>query len=79
LFAFGKSAAGERKMNLVASIWDTQLWYALPMMLVISIVYGATRHEHLREIVRYSVSAFIWLFTFLAVIFAIVWWATSRI
>ncbi len=66
-------------MNLVASILDSQLWYALPMMLVISLVYGATRHENLREIIRYSVSAFVWLFTFLAIIFVVVWWTTSLI
>lgn len=66
-------------MDLIASIWFAQLWYAVPLMVVISLVYGATRHEYLKEIVRHSVSAFLWLLVFLGIIFFLVWWGTSRI
>jgi hypothetical protein len=66
-------------MNIIASIWLAQIWYAVPLMIVISLVYGATRHEYLKEIIRHSISAFAWLLVFLGVIFLLVWWGTSLV
>ncbi len=68
-------------MNLVllSSIWSAQIWYAAPLIVVISLVYGATRHEYLKEIVGHSIRAAIWLLVFLGIIFAVVWWATTKV
>ncbi|MGI9515719.1 MAG: hypothetical protein ACR2NP_01625 [Pirellulaceae bacterium] len=63
----------------LASIWHAQIWYAVPLIVVISVVYGATRHEHLKEIVGHTLRAAIWLVVFLGVIFALVWWANTRV
>ncbi len=49
-----------------------RIWYALPLMVVVSLVYGATRHEHLREIVHHSIRSLIWVVGFMAIIFAII-------
>ena len=37
-----------------------QIWYALPLIVVVSLVYGATRHENLREIFTHSLRNAIW-------------------
>lgn len=64
---------------LLASIWNAQIWYAAPLIVAISLVYGATRHEYLKEIVTHSIRAALWLLVFLGIIFALVWWATTRV
>jgi hypothetical protein len=66
-------------MNLLSEIWTAQIWYAVPLILAIGIVYGSTRHEHLREIVMHSVRAVLWLTLFLGVIFVMVWLATLQV
>ena len=49
-----------------------KIWYSLPLIAVVSLVYGATRHEHLREILIHAVRTCIWVLGFMAVIFLIV-------
>lgn len=64
---------------LLSSIWDAQIWYAAPLIVVISLVYGATRHEYLKEIIAHSIRAGLMLLIFLGVIFGLVWWATTKV
>ena len=47
------------------------LWHALPLILVISIVYGATRHEYVPDILINAYRAATWIVSFIAIIFAI--------
>ncbi len=49
------------------------LWYAFPVLVSVSLVYGATRHEEIPYIVRFAWHTFTWLFGFMAVLFAIIW------
>ena len=49
-----------------------RIWYALPLVVAISLVYGATRHEHLREIMVHSMRSAIWVVGFMTVIFGII-------
>ena len=49
-----------------------KIWYSLPLIAVVSLVYGATRHEHLREILIHAVRTCTWVLGFMAVIFLIV-------
>lgn len=51
------------------------IWYAIPLVVVISLVYGATRHEQKQEIIQHSIRSAIWLSGFLFVIFLAVWFA----
>ena len=51
-------------MLLLASVWDAQIWYAVPLIVATSLVYGATRHEFLKEIVNQSLRAGAWLLAF---------------
>ena len=50
-----------------------QIWYALPLIVVVSLVYGATRHENLREILAHSMCNAIWCFGFMSIIFFLIW------
>lgn len=56
---------------LIASIFDLQIWYALPLVAAISLVYGATRHEHMMPILRHSLRAASWVIGFMFVIFLV--------
>jgi hypothetical protein len=47
------------------------LWHAIPIVLCISIVYGATRHELLGPILVHAYRTAVWIVGFVAVIFAV--------
>jgi hypothetical protein len=49
------------------------LWHAIPISVIISLVYGATRHELLRPILLNAYHTAVWIVSFVAVIFAILW------
>jgi hypothetical protein len=50
-----------------------QLWYALPLIVSISLVYGATRHELMVPILNNAIRAATWIVGFMATIFVILW------
>jgi hypothetical protein len=56
---------------LGASLLAKQLWYALPLVVSVSLVYGATRHELLRPILEHAYRTAFWMVTFIGVIFLI--------
>jgi hypothetical protein len=35
-------------------LWNADLWYALPAIIAISLVYAATRHEAMGPILRHA-------------------------
>lgn len=47
------------------------LWYAIPLILAISLVYGATRHETLPGILVNAYRAATWIVSFMAIIFGV--------
>ena len=53
------------------SISPTYLLYFLPLLLAISIVYGATRHEDLGAIIRHSLQSGYWVAGFMGIIFLV--------
>ncbi len=58
---------------LAISIWDARIWWSIPLVLVISLVYGATRHEELREILVQAYKSAVWVVSFMLIIFAVIW------
>jgi hypothetical protein len=50
-----------------------KFWYLVPLVVSISLVYGGTRHERLREILEHSLRSALWLLVFLFVILSVVW------
>ncbi len=47
------------------------LWYALPLIVAVSLVYAATRHEAPGPILRHALRAGAWILSFMAIIFVI--------
>ncbi len=45
------------------------LWYALPLVIAVSLVYAATRHEQMGPILAHAVRIGVWIIGFMAVIF----------
>ena len=65
--------------SLITTAFSTvDLWYAVPLIVVVSLVYSATRHEETGEILVQSLRTGVWIVCFMAVIFAILmlvaWW-----
>lgn len=55
---------------LLASFSSNKLWYLLPLIVSISLVYGATRHELMVPILHHAVRSAIWIIGFMSIIFA---------
>jgi hypothetical protein len=48
-----------------------QMWYAVPLIVVVSLVYSATRHEYMGPILMHSVRFGAWIVTFMLIVLAI--------
>jgi hypothetical protein len=51
--------------------WHIDLWYAVPAIIAVSLVYAATRHEQMRPIVIHAGRVALWLVGFMAVVFVV--------
>lgn len=54
-----------------ARLWHMDLWYALPAIVAVSLVYSATRHEQMRPILIHAGRVALWIVGFMAVVFAV--------
>jgi hypothetical protein len=67
-------------MNLLALIAAqiNQLWYALPLVVVVSLVYAATRHEEMSAILSHAVRIGGCVVAFMGIVFGVLlvlnWW-----
>lgn len=63
-------------MMLFATI--NQLWHAAPLIIAISLVYSATRHELPGAILEHAIRLGVWITGFMAavaaVLFLVSWW-----
>lgn len=50
-----------------------QLWYLLPLVISISLVYGATRHELMKPILANALHTAFWILGFMAIIFIVLY------
>jgi len=55
----------------LATIVHNRLWYAIPLILSVSLVYAATRHELIGPIVDHAMRFGGWLVGFLVIFFVI--------
>jgi hypothetical protein len=49
----------------------SRIWYCVPLIVSISLVYGATRHELMPQILEHATRFGIWVVTFMLAIFAL--------
>jgi hypothetical protein len=71
-----KVAGGESTVNIPVLLGNwlySQLWYSIPLIVSISLVYAATRHEEMGAIVRHAWHTVVWILGFMAVIMGILW------
>jgi multisubunit Na+/H+ antiporter MnhB subunit len=47
------------------------LWYAFPLVIAVSLVYAATRHEEMAPILRHAARVGAWIAGFMGIIFAV--------
>lgn len=64
---------------LFAAMRETQLWHAIPMVASISLVYSATRHEHMTAILMHAGRTALWVVGFMAAIFAVLWLLVQQV
>jgi hypothetical protein len=58
--------------------WHMNIWYAVPAIIAISLVYAATRHEKLPYIFAHAVRMALWIVGFMFAVFVVLqtinWW-----
>jgi len=58
---------------LATGLLHNQLWFAVPLITAISLVYGATRDERPLSILQNAMRAAIWIVGFMAIVFVVMW------
>jgi len=58
-------------LGAISSLGTNDLWYALPLIVSVSLVYAATRHEDMGPILVHSLRIGVWICGFMAVIFVV--------
>jgi hypothetical protein len=60
------------------ALLTAQIWYMVPLLVAVSLVYGATRHELLVPILQHAWRTAVWMIVFMGMIFlvllALEWW-----
>lgn len=56
-------------LPLAAILPTNLLWYAFPLIVAISLVYAATKHERMKPILIHALETGIWMVGFLGVVF----------
>ena len=49
-------------------LWNNDLWYALPAIVAVSLVYAATRHERMRPIWFHAGRVAGWIIGFMSIV-----------
>jgi hypothetical protein len=50
-----------------------QMWYAAPLVVSISLVYAATRHEEAGPILQHALRLGIWIVAFMGLVFGVLY------
>jgi hypothetical protein len=58
---------------ILALVDVNMLWYALPLVVAVSLVYAATRHEAMAPILHHAVRVGGYIVGFMLMIFAVLW------
>ncbi len=56
---------------LLASMHVRDFWYALPLIVAVSLVYAATRHELMGPILSHALRIGVWIVGFMMIILAV--------
>ena len=62
---------------LLAEIY--RLWYSLPLIVTVSLVYAATRHEDMGPILQHAARTIVWILAFMLIVFVILYFMSGRL
>ncbi len=58
---------------LIASLLLTnKLWFSLPLIVAVSLVYAATRHELMQPILQHASRTALWIAGFMTIVFVVI-------
>jgi hypothetical protein len=57
-------------LTLLAAMDPLRIWFAVPIVVSVSLVYAATRHEERGPIVIHATRFAVWIVVFMAIVFA---------
>jgi len=57
-------------LTLLAAMDPLRIWYAVPIIVSVSLVYAATRHEEMGPILVHAGRFAVWIVAFMAIVFA---------
>ena len=57
-------------VTLLAAMDPLRIWFAVPIIVSVSLVYSATRHEELGPIAVHAARFAVWIVVFMAIVFA---------
>ncbi len=58
---------------------SSDLWYSLPLLVAISLVYAGTRHEPMADILRHATRFALWSIVILSGIFALLYFVSENL
>ena len=61
-----------------SNFWDVDLWYAVPAVIAVSLVYAATRHERMRPILIHAGRVALWIVGFMFFVFVVLEYISWR-
>jgi hypothetical protein len=57
-------------MLMFAAMDPLRMWFAVPIIVSVSLVYAATRHEEMGPILVHAARFAVWIVVFMAIVFA---------
>jgi hypothetical protein len=57
---------------LLATIGAARMWYAVPLITSVSLVYAATRHEEMGQILIHALRFAVWIVVFMAIVLGVI-------
>ena len=64
---------------IAQALGPAQLWYALPLLVTVSLVYAATRHEEMKPILEHAIRFGMWVVVFMLVVLGVVVWLSALV
>lgn len=61
---------------VLGSAWFHRIGYSLPLVVAISLVYAATRHEAMRPILDHALRFGFWVLAFMVIVYALLAFAS---
>jgi hypothetical protein len=58
-------------LPLLAAVGPLRIWFALPIIVSVSLVYSATRHEEMGPILNHAARFALWIVVFMAIVFVV--------